>query len=555
MAKVGIVYGESSTDYFTFIVDPQNMPNFGEFVVVKNRNGDEVLAVVKGVRNINWLMGVGKGSYDYIEKTVNVFSKGVLDKSESIIASAKVLGVLRTKEDIENRNFEFRQTPNRVPIKPGEVVERAKDEDLQRIFSNGHIKIGRLLARENVEVGLDVNKLVSRHFAVLAVTGAGKSNTIAVLSKEIVDNTKGTIVILDPHGEYSRLSWKNAKVNTIKATIDPAKIKVSEFATLLGVAENASLQRRFLSLAYYTVKWEARNASKILGGIAFVEALERKIEEWIRAYESREKGEEVVISYYDPQGNLLPRKIQSKDLDSLIRLKDYLQELKANFREFIKLGNILSEITPAMVNVIDLSGMEEDQMIALASYLLRGILKYRVRYMKAVNMRDSPKIKETKEKFPALTKPILVIVEEAHIFAPREHKTQAAHWLGKIAREGRKFGIGLGIVSQRPKKLDDDILSQTNTKIILRLVEPHDQRYVQQASEQISEDLLSDIASLGIGEAVIVGFAIPLPAMVKIYSFKEDFNGYYGGGDIDIVKEWGEIEEESEINLEDLAGE
>ncbi|RLF76098.1 ATP-binding protein [Thermococci archaeon] len=555
MAKVGIVYGESSTDYFTFIVDPQNMPNFGEFVVVKNRNGDEVLAVVKGVRNINWLMGVGKGSYDYIEKTVNVFSKGVLDKSESIIASAKVLGVLRTKEDIENRNFEFRQTPNRVPIKPGEVVERAKDEDLQRIFSNGHIKIGRLLARENVEVGLDVNKLVSRHFAVLAVTGAGKSNTIAVLSKEIVDNTKGTIVILDPHGEYSRLSWRNAKVNTIKATIDPAKIKVSEFATLLGVAENASLQRRFLSLAYYTVKWEARNASKILGGIAFVEALERKIEEWIRAYESREKGEEVVISYYDPQGNLLPRKIQSKDLDSLIRLKDYLQELKANFREFIKLGNILSEITPAMVNVIDLSGMEEDQMIALASYLLRGILKYRVRYMKAVNMRDSPKIKETKEKFPALTKPILVIVEEAHIFAPREHKTQAAHWLGKIAREGRKFGIGLGIVSQRPKKLDDDILSQTNTKIILRLVEPHDQRYVQQASEQISEDLLSDIASLGIGEAVIVGFAIPLPAMVKIYSFKEDFNGYYGGGDIDIVKEWGEIEEESEINLEDLAGE
>lgn len=555
MAKVGIVYGESSTDYFTFIVDPQNMPNFGEFVVVKNRNGDEVLAVVKGVRNINWLMGVGKGSYDYIEKTVNVFSKGVLDKSESIIASAKVLGVLRTKEDIENRNFEFKQTPNRVPIKPGEVVERAKDEDLQRIFSNGHIKIGRLLARENVEVGLDVNKLVSRHFAVLAVTGAGKSNTIAVLSKEIVDNTKGTIVILDPHGEYSRLSWRNAKVNTIKATIDPAKIKVSEFATLLGVAENASLQRRFLSLAYYTVKWEARNASKILGGIAFVEALERKIEEWIRAYESREKGEEVVISYYDPQGNLLPRKIQSKDLDSLIRLKDYLQELKANFREFIKLGNILSEITPAMVNVIDLSGMEEDQMIALASYLLRGILKYRVRYMKAVNMRDSPKIKETKEKFPALTKPILVIVEEAHIFAPREHKTQAAHWLGKIAREGRKFGIGLGIVSQRPKKLDDDILSQTNTKIILRLVEPHDQRYVQQASEQISEDLLSDIASLGIGEAVIVGFAIPLPAMVKIYSFKEDFNGYYGGGDIDIVKEWGEIEEESEINLEDLAGE
>ena len=64
-----------------------------------------------------------------------------------------------------------------------------------------------------------------------------------------------------------------------------------------------------------------------------------------------------------------------------------------------------------------------------------------------------------------------------------------------------------------------------------------------------------DIAALGIGEAVVVGFAIPLPAMVKIYNFKEEFNGYYGGGDIDIVKEWSEIEEESEITLEDLAGE
>jgi DNA helicase HerA-like ATPase len=93
-------------------------------------------------------------------------------------------------------------------------------------------------------------------------------------------------------------------------------------------------------------------------------------------------------------------------------------------------------------------------------------------------------------------------------------------------------------VSQRPKKLDDDILSQTNTKIILKLVEPNDQRYVQQASEQISEDLLSDIASLGVGEAVIVGYAITIPAMVKIYSFERDFKGHYGGGDIDIVEEW-----------------
>ena len=554
--KVGIVYGESSTDYFTFIVDPKNMPNFGEFVVVKNRNGEEVLAVVKSVRNINWLMSTGRGSYDYIEKTVNVFSKGVLDKSESIIASAKVLGVLKTKEDIENEDFEFKQIPNRVPIKPGVEVRLARDDDLKKIFSNGHIRIGRLLARSSVEVGLDVNKLVSRHFAVLAVTGAGKSNTIAVLTKEIIDKTNGTVVILDPHGEYSTLSWRNARVNPIKASIDPSKVSIGELATLLGIAENAALQRRFLSLAYTTVMEEAKRSAKVLGGMSFVEAMENKIEEWIRTYENKEKGEEAFIEYYDSQGKSLQRKIQSRDLDSLIRLKDYLQELRRNFGEFIKLGNILSEIIPGMVNVIDLSGMEEDQMISLASYLLRGILNYRVKYMKAIRTKDSETLVRIGERFPALTKPLLLVIEEAHIFAPREGKTQASHWLGKIAREGRKFGIGLGIVSQRPKKLDDDILSQTNTKIILRLVEPHDQRYVQQASEQISEDLLMDIASLGIGEAVVVGYAISLPAMVRIYSFRDEFEGTYGGVDIDIVREWtGEEEEDEDIDLLDFAGE
>ncbi|MCD6372223.1 MAG: ATP-binding protein [Thermococcus sp.] len=540
---IGIVYGESTTDRFTFIVNPHvELPKFGEFVVVKNREGDDVLASVRSIRNVNWLMDAGKGSYDYVEKTVKVFSSGVLGKSEALIASARVLGILRKGE-------KFKQMPNRVPIKPGENVYLARDEDLARIFSHGHISIGRLLARESVEVRLDANRLVSRHFAVLAVTGAGKSNTIAVLTKELVSKVNATVVILDPHGEYRTLSWPGARVNPIKASIDPAKIRLSELATLLGIAENASLQRRFLGLVYRTVKAEARNAGRVIGGLDFIYAMEDKIEEWIRAYENTE---DKVIYYYDEKGNEVPRKIAAKDLDSLIRLKDYLGELRANFGEFISPVNVLSEIRPGRVNVIDLSGMEEEQMIALASFVLRGILKNRVEYVKGVRTGDKALIREVSERYPALTKPVLIIVEEAHIFAPRGEKNQATIWLGKIAREGRKFGVGLGIVSQRPKKLDDDVLSQTNTKIILKLVEPNDQRYVQQASEQISEDLLSDIAALGIGEAVIVGTAMALPAMVKIHSFAE-MGGSYGGGDIDIVSEWlsgrDEAEDKSEEEL------
>ncbi|TDA25366.1 MAG: ATP-binding protein, partial [Archaeoglobi archaeon] len=111
---------------------------------------------------------------------------------------------------------------------------------------------------------------------------------------------------------------------------------------------------------------------------------------------------------------------------------------------------------------------------------------------------------------------------------------------------GRKFGIGIGIVSQRPKKISDDILSQCNTKIILRIIEPSDQKYIQQASEQISEDLLTDISSLGVGEAIIVGPAVKIPVAVKIRKFR----GSYGGRDVDVVSEWGR--DMREFRLEDI---
>ncbi len=132
----------------------------------------------------------------------------------------------------------------------------------------------------------------------------------------------------------------------------------------------------------------------------------------------------------------------------------------------------------------------------------------------------------------------MVIVEEAHIFAPHGEKGGAVRILGRIAREGRKFGVGLGLVSQRPSRLSEDVLSQTNTKIIMRIVNPNDQQYVIRASEQVSGgELMSDIAGLGKGEAVIVGQAISLPALVKIYNFKA-LGGNYGGEDIGAVERW-----------------
>ena len=168
------------------------------------------------------------------------------------------------------------------------------------------------------------------------------------------------------------------------------------------------------------------------------------------------------------------------------------------------------------INILDLSKVDEEEMITVVSDFLKKTLKERI---KATHGQELY-IRE-------FELPTLVIIEEAHIFASKNMTDKSAYWLNKIAKEGRKFGVGMGIISQRPKELNSTILSQTNTKIILKIVEPNDQNYIQMSSENISSDLLKDLPRLSVGEAVIVGSSLQIPAMVKI----NKYNGKLGGND------------------------
>ncbi|MCK5158833.1 MAG: ATP-binding protein, partial [Candidatus Heimdallarchaeota archaeon] len=127
---------------------------------------------------------------------------------------------------------------------------------------------------------------------------------------------------------------------------------------------------------------------------------------------------------------------------------------------------------------------------------------------------------------------VLMVVEEAHNFIPGSGRSSSI--LKQIAAEGRKFGVGLGLVSQRPGRLDSDVLSQCNTQIILKIVNPYDQQQILRSSESLSEDLLNDLPALNVGEAVIVGPSLPIPALVKIALF----DGKLGGKGVEITGSW-----------------
>ncbi len=492
------IIGDTTPNNFTFISE---VPvEFGEYVIAKNVDNEEVLAIVKDVI--------------YREKTY--------------ICNAKVLGVIKDKKIYINRK----------PINPEEDVKLCDNNFLTLLFFNKDgINLGSLLTRRNVRVFLDTNKFISRHFAILSITGGGKSNTVSVLCKELA-RKNATVIIIDPHGEYSNLYHieLQGKVNSILPSINPAFFNSDELAEFLGIKEKES--KIYLKYAYDTIKLEK------ITGLDFLERMIDLFYEWIQA---AEVGWE--IKYYNINKRKFEvRKTTEKDFVILSTLYNLLNEFLENYSIYISEKDIISQIKPNHINVIDLSGLEVHQMISLVGYIAKELLSKRIIYLKSlkdINLKCE-KIKSIaiknleiiENKYKVVKKPFLLIVEEAHIFIPRNSENNASFWLGKIAREGRKFGVGLGLISQRPKQLNPDVLSQTGTKIVLRIVEPEDQKYIMSVSEDIGEELAKDLSSLDIGEALISGIAINLPSLVKI----DKFDGIYGGKDIDFIKEWRGLE-------------
>jgi DNA helicase HerA-like ATPase len=163
------------------------------------------------------------------------------------------------------------------------------------------------------------------------------------------------------------------------------------------------------------------------------------------------------------------------------------------------------------VSVMDFSGLED----SMADYIVFRLLS------------DIYSAREKNE----FEYPVFVFIEEAHKFVPNRESTLSKDIIKRIAAEGRKFGVFLTLITQRPNKIDQDVLSQCNSQIIMRITNPEDQKAVKASSERMSESLLRDLPGLNVGEAVVVGEVTKAPVMVKIRrrETKE------GGADIDVV--------------------
>ena len=489
MESIGRCIGESSLNKVTFVAN--KLPRIGDYVILEYE-GLKVLGMIENVIRGSLTLSNELTSVEEVEK-INELEPN----SHYIKGRIKIIGEVDTLK-----------IP-RIPPPPGTEVKVADKQILSSIFGNKNgIRIGTLVTNPEVEVYLDVNKLVSRHLAILSITGAGKSNTVAIILNGLL-KFHGTALVFDMHSEYVNLEFKNGNTNVIPTKINPLKLSLKEIAILANIERGAYIQFRYLKNAWKEIVSKIREGKVELNREEFFLALQKKLERMAEEVKSDKK--------------------------TIYRVIGKMNEFFEKFKDIIdfKASDFVELIKPGFVNIIDLGSVDEDTADVIVSHCLKKILEERKKFRRSGN---------------GLKVPIFIVLEEAHILAPRERETLSNYWIARIAREGRKFGIGLCLVSQRPKALSSDALSQANNMIILKLVEPNDQRYVQQASELLSDELLAHLPSLNVGEAVIVGPAIKIPAIVKI----DLFEGKIVGRDPNVIEEWKKAANEEKQLEKDL---
>ncbi len=374
-----------------------------------------------------------------------------------------------------------------LPPEPGTSVEEAPEDLLKAVFSYG-TQIGSLLRKPSVRVGVNIDAVASRHLAILGATGSGKSNLLALIAKEVM-KLEGTMLIFDYHGEYSSL--KGAV--QVRAKINPRILDPDELADVIEIRHNASKQREVLARALTP---EVRSSGNFWGDL------------------------ETNIS-------------QSGDPGLAARVIEIIERARRRMGKIIdtEIGDPINMVKPNRVNVIDMLDLNEAQSSLIISYYAREILEQRKAYRRS----------ETEGIL--FDTPVILAVEEAHAFLPEGEESDAHEIISKVAREGRKFGVGLIVASQRPSRLSQDVLSQMGSLAVFRISQPRDQGYIVESSELVSEEVASGLPSLNSGEAILLGQWVKLPTVAKIDMVEEKLVG----SDYKATEEWARKKEMSGV--------
>ena len=410
------------------------------------------------------------------------------------VSTARIIGYRDSRE--------FLKTP-KVPFAPKTPVFAAPKEFIRQTLglTKGGAYMG-LLEGYDIKVYLDTQKMIRKHIAILAKTGAGKSYAGGVLLEELAE-AKIPVVIIDPHGEYSTLRLMNKNKKEMKY-FDHFGIKAKNYreqVSIFGINTGKALRLSSKLNANEIFSMLPAGLSASQKGLLYT-AL-RNLEG--RDYTIRDIIEEVANSNSQAKWNLV----------SMLEFLDGTKVFSANPTSPKDI------VQPGKISVIDLKEDRPEIQQIVAMKLIEDLFKARKH-----------------GRIPSF----LLMIEEAHNFCPERGfgEVASSKVIRTVASEGRKFGFGLCIVTQRPARVDKSVLSQCNTQVILKVTNPNDLKAITDSVEGVTPGLKEEIKDLPVGVAMIVG-ATDQSLVIDILVRRTQ----HGGEDIQI----GEIREIEELPL------
>jgi uncharacterized protein len=516
--------GEMPHEYL-FITKDNKRTRIGEFVYYTARDGEEqrqIIGTIKGRKLVRNLPDAFLSDPNTPPSLVSSLIGLNGDACEIYEIQVETIGFFdKTVNDFNNP---------RIPPNPGDAVFLASSETLSQMLSAkkmadvGSAHIGSLLTRKKGEVPviLSIKDVVSTHLAILASTGSGKSYTAGVLVEELMNQyNRAAVLIVDPHGEYHTMSSIMGDAQFFGA--DGYKPEVKIFTP-------DKIKVRFSTLTEADVKYllPEGTSDKMLH---FLAQAFRSLNERLRA----ERRQDYAYAYHDLRDEVNKQKFGSENqkdgggnvssIDGLLwRMDSRFDKLDTIFHptDHIELKDLFA---PGRCTILQLSDIEQHEQQVIVGTLLRRVNKARM-----MTVRGEASL-NTENHLPY---PVFTLLEEAHRFAPAGASVVSTNILKQILSEGRKFGVGIGLITQRPGKLDQDVLSQCMTQIIMRIVNPIDQQTVAQSVEGAGRAMLAELPALTKGQAVISGVGINTPVMCRIRKRLTT----HGGETFDAPSEW-----------------
>ena len=412
------------------------------------------------------------------------------------------------EERLTGKLYNFRRGVTRYPT-PGVEVFPLTTADLKQVYAaddRAHISIGTVYPTRDIRAALYVDAMLGKHFALVGSTGTGKSTSAALILHRICEMApQGHIVMIDPHGEYSAAFKGNG------ALFDVNNLQLPYW--LMNFEEHCEV---FLTTSGSERQIDADILAKCL----------------LMARGKSRLGQEIAKLTVDAPipyllsdlTNLIQLEMgkmdRAGDTAPYLRLKTKIDEIKADPRYGFMFSGMLVADTMASflarifrlpgdgrpISIVDVSGVPSDITSVVVAVLARMTFDF------AIWSRNEPQ------------RPILLVCEEAHRYIPagNDSTSSVGRILGRIAKEGRKYGVSLGLITQRPSDLAEGVLSQCGTIIAMRLNNDRDQAFVRAAMPEGARGFLDSIPALRNRECIICGEGVTIPIRVCFDALAEE---------------------------------